>query len=77
MCSVLRKLTEREMAKRRAEMMAFAQERDVERESNVKRYRDDDAREVKAAERIETLDAEFVKWADCLFTCLFVYWFVY
>ena len=46
-----RKLTEEEMAAKRAEMMENARGRDEERTRNVKRYREDDERDRLRAEK--------------------------
>lgn len=46
-----RKLTEEEMAAKRAEMMENARSRDEQRTQNVKRYREDDERDRRRAEK--------------------------
>ena len=60
-----RKLSRDEMERRRQEMMRNAKVRDEQRETNVKRYRDDDAREeeqLSAARRHRRgKSAEFIK----------------
>ena len=60
-----RKLSRDEMERRRQEMMQNAKVRDEQRETNVKRYRDDDAREeeqLSAARRQRRgKSAEFIK----------------
>ena len=50
------------MAKRRDEMMANAKVRDVQREENVKRYRDDDRKEEERMTEAHQGDsADFLK----------------
>jgi len=49
------------MSRKRDEMMSAARERDVERESNVKRYRAEEERDREKTEQNSELAAEFVK----------------
>jgi len=60
-CDVLRrKLTEEEMAAKRAEMMQNAHDRDKQRVKNVKRYNEDDERDRLRAEK-SAASAGFVR----------------
>ena len=53
-CVELRRLTDEEMAAKRAKMMENARERDEQRAKNVKRYREDDRRDRLRAEKTST-----------------------